>query len=329
MYNIFKEVKNMAEKLYDEYELPVDRRKRIISDLDSIDDGYYDDGMSSQTIITSSIKKKKQEKDEEELADATAWFTTLSELSQTKIKVSKHANNIWKKDKKKKKKKDEPTDYAHEFEPESELINNLMIAQSRFVDSLQERYDNMMSSKASAKGNSKFLTDFIEQLNDARQSLGTFVKQKSDLKKTIAELNMKERKEFSNTDLLGDDLNNFAATYLKNIIAKESGVGYTGVSSIEDADTEDDIFSFLDMNDDMRSEDAKSYLKYENRNVRIEAVVNPNDFDDYEFIAYADNGDILTDYPLPDKTHLSLNRSTMIATDNYGQKFKFEWREDL
>jgi hypothetical protein len=182
-----------------------------------------------------------------------------------------------------------------------------------------------MSSKASAKGNSKFLTDFIEQLNDARQSLGTFVKQKSDLKKTIAELNMKERKEFSNTDLLGDDLNNFAATYLKNIITKESGVGYTGVPSIEDADTEDDIFNFLDMNDDMRSEDAKSYLKYENRNVTTYVVIHGNDRDNYEFVTKAEDGEILDDYPEPFHSSISVNESTNMAIDAYGEKYPIIW----
>ena len=316
------------EELFDEYELPKNRKKRIISDLDDIENGVYDDFQAPTVILasTTSPKRKKKETEFDDIDDAASWLTTLQDLSRTKIKVSKHANDIWKKDKKKKKKKDERIDYHREFEQEQELVNNAIIAQSRFVESLQDRYDAMMSSKASAKGNSKFLTDFIDTLNSARQNYVSFIKQKVDIKKTIEDLEMKQEKALGG-DLLGDDTNNFAAQFLKNIIAKESGVNYAGYGSIEDVDNEDDILDRLEINDELRSDDAKSYLKYENKNVRIEAVINPNDLDDYDFVAYAEDGEILPDYPLPDKTHLSLNRSTMIATDTYGQKFRFEWRD--
>ena len=77
--------------------------------------------------------------------------------------------------------------------------------------------------------------------------------------------------------------------------------------------------------EDDRSDEVHQYLKYENRNVKIFVRMNQNDYDDYEFVAEADDGEILLDYPLPEKTSLSVNRSTMIATDSYGKKYPLEF----
>ena len=54
--------------------------------------------------------------------------------------------------------------------------------------------------------------------------------------------------------------------------------------------------------------------------------MNPDDESDYDYIAIDENGIEIDDYPLPFKGNLSVNRSTNIATDTYGQKYEVRWR---
>ena len=55
--------------------------------------------------------------------------------------------------------------------------------------------------------------------------------------------------------------------------------------------------------------------------------MNPDDSDDYDFYAETDDGEAIFDYPLPEHTKLTFNRSTMIATDAYGKKYPVFFRE--
>lgn len=310
------------------YELPKHRKKRILEDLDAIENGEEE-----VTLLSSSKKKEKQKPSkEEEERETHTWITSLANLSQSKIKSSKSAKDIFgkrgKKGKKDKKKDNEPTDYAKEFEPEIALIDNLLVEQSRFTESLQQKYDRMESAKSQARGTGKYTTDLISNINTARDLSAKLINQKISTKKTIAELEMKERKELG-AGVDESDLNNYAAEYLKNLINNKHSMGGSfGDISIEDAD--DGAFSDLidSTVDDNRGDEVAAYLKYENRNVQIEVIMNPNDLDDYEFVAYADDGEELDDYPLPEHTSMSVNRSTMIATDTYGKKYHMEWKED-
>lgn len=311
---------------YDEFELPKNRRKRILDELDEIDD----DGDSLLPFTSSEEKRKARQKEEEEKSEDTALFiSTLSSLSRSKMKTSRSPKDIFgkKKKDKKKKKANEPTDFAKEFEPEVALLDNLLSDQSRFVTSLQQKYDKMESQKSSARGTGKFTTDLISNINQARQLSAQLIDKKISTKKAIAELEMKERKELG-ANMNSDDLNNFAAEYLKNIITTRPDMpGAYGNYEIGDVD-DDGIISAIDSNiEDERGDEVAAYLKYENANVTIKVLMNPDNLDDYDFIAETEDGEILDDYPLPEHTTLSLNRSTMIATDAYGKKYHTEFRD--
>ena len=65
--------------------------------------------------------------------------------------------------------------------------------------------------------------------------------------------------------------------------------------------------------------------KYENSNIKIYVVITDNDVENYEFIAKDENGEIISDYPLPVHTNISVNRSTNIATDIFGKKYSIIW----
>lgn len=314
---------NESSVFYDEYELPVNRKKRILTDLNDIDE------MGAPILITSKSSNKSEDKEKTVTEEPSMWLNSLNSSRHNKMRTTRSAKNIFseKKKKKKKNKPNEPTDFNKEFEPEIALLNNLLQDQNKFVDSLQQKYDRMESSKSSARGTGKFTTDLIAGINQARQLSAQLVDKKISTKKTIADLGMKERKEMG----LGadsEDMNNFASQYLKGIISSKPDMTTSfGGYEIEDVD-EDGLMNAIDSSvEDSRGSEVDAYLKYENRNVQIIAIFNPNDYDDYEFIAEADDGEVILDYPLPDHNKLSLNTSTMIATDElYGRKYHSEFR---
>lgn len=312
---------NGSDLIYDEYELPVHRKKRILSSLDDIDE------MEAPILITSA---KKEDKKDEPVEEPSSWISSLSVSSNTKMRTTKSAKDIFgiKKKKKKKKDKTELKDYNKEFEPEVALLNNLLQDQNRFASSLQQKYDKMEALKSTARGTGKFTTDLIDGINQARQLSMQLVDKKIATKKAIADLEIKQKKEMG----LGadtDDMNNFAANYLKNIISSKQNMSTNyGGYEIEDMDDEGILMALDESVEDTRGDEVDAYLKYENRGVEIIAIINPDDLDDYEFIAQASDGEVLLDYPLPDHNKLSLNRSTMTATDDtYGRKYRAEFRE--
>lgn len=308
----------------DEYELPVNRKKRILDDLEDIE--------NQEVVLLSTIKNEKKEKKnshEEKFDKPDEWITSLSTISTSRIRATKSTKNLFNKNKKKdkKKKKDELTDFNKEFEPDMALLNNLLIEQTRFVDSLQQKYDRMESTKSSARGTGKFTTDLISNINTARQLSAHLIDKKISTKKAIFELEMKERKDKTGS-IDGEDMNNFAAKFLGDMLAANPSMSNAyGGYEIEDVDS-DGMMGAIDSSiEDDRGEEVDAYLRYENRGVKILIEMNPDDPDDYDFYAEASDGEILDDYPLPEHTKLSFNRSTMIATDIYGKKYHVFFRE--
>jgi hypothetical protein len=77
-----------------------------------------------------------------------------------------------------------------------------------------------------------------------------------------------------------------------------------------------------------RPEEVDKYLEYENKNITVYVCIRNDETDinnNYEFIAKDEDGNIIDDYPLPNHTSISINRSTNIATDTYGKKYYIIW----
>jgi hypothetical protein len=334
-----------------------DRHREILDQLQQMDmdDGYIPSGNDNFEIpapkpsdystngafLPSNFLTKKQKKKQTiYVPDQTEdeWLSALMDTHDVKIKKSKHKHNIFedemegkKKKKKKEKNKNEPTDYKKEFETEAALLRNLMIDQSHFVESLQKEYDFLKSNKSSSRGINKNMTDLIANITSARSLNVQLVEKQVALKKTIADLSMKERKELSGG--IGDveNLSDFASSYLKRMIEERQSILTGGSSEIGDysinemADILDDNLSTGENIED-RPEEVEKYLEYEDRNITIWAYVNQNDIEDYEFVALDEDDMEIADYPLPYKNKLSVNRSTNIATDTFGQKYPIRWR---
>lgn len=303
-----------------------------------------------EKIVKIYEEKEKAKKDLDFVKDTFSenidedWLNTLSNFKTPKtgkkgknkfdfeISLSKKGKN---KDSNKKKKSG-PISHKKDFDMEMTLLRNLQNEQEKFVDSLQKKYDQMEASKSTSRGIGKFTTDLIMSITSARNLSMQLTKEIINTKKTIADLDFKERKEFgSGAGSEQANLANYAANYLQqavnmgrnNLVNNES---YESFDDVTDSDV-DDMFSSIedalekDDNFDI-SQEADTYLKYENENISVMVVWNKNyhgdDLDQqYYFIAVNENGDIIEDYPLPSKTKLTVNLSTKKATDKYGNRY--------
>ena len=293
-------------------------------------------GFLTSNFLTKKTKKKHTIQVPDQTEDE--WLAALMDANDVKIKRGKRRTDIFdeelggkKKKKKKNKDKNEPTDYNKEFETEAALLKNLMIEQTKFVESLQKEYDFLKSNKSSSRGINKNMTDLVANITSGRSLAMQFVDKQIALKKTIADLTMKEKKEL-NASTFGDgeNLADFASSYLKQMISERHQLLTGGSSDIGDYSI-DEMANIL--NDNMvsdgeyedRPDEVEKYLQYEDRNVIVWAYVNSNNAEEYEYVALDDDGQEIEDYPLPYKNTLSVNRSTNIATDTFGQKYPIRW----
>lgn len=334
-----------------------DRHREILDQLQQMDmdDGFIPSGndnfelpppkpsdysANSGFLPSNFLTKKNKKKHSIQVPVQTEdeWLSALMDANDVKIKRSKHNNDIFedaiegkKKKKKKNKDKNEPTDYKKEFETEAALLRSLMIDQSHFVESLQKEYDFLKSSKSSSRGINKNMTDLIANITSGRSLTTQLVEKQISLKKTIADLSMKERKELNGGINDAENLADFASSYLKQMISERQQLLTGGSTDIGDYNMNEmaDILNNNLTSDDSyedRPEEVDKYLEYEDRNVTVWVFMNQNDVEDYEYVALDDDDVEIPDYPLPYKNKLSINRSTNIATDTFGQKYPIRWR---
>lgn len=291
---------------------------------------------SSNSFMKQEIDSYNFLSDVPEQSESDQWMSSiLSTVSFSKKRGKKSFINIFDEDGKKKKKKNkkvdsqgrEIVDYGKQMEPELNMYRNLLKDQNMFTESLQKEYDAIRSSKSLSRGVNKSMSDMIANITSARSLSMQLVEKNINAKKIIAELNMKQSKEAAGID--GENMSDFAASFLKQMINERGAVIGAGIGDGSVANYDDDSFS--DMfdtsieNDPNRPDEVDRYLKYENQNVTVYVVISGNDVENYEFLAKNENGDILEDYPLPNKTKISVNRSTGIATDTYGKKYPILW----
>lgn len=317
------------------------RKKTLLSDLESFDEPVST--LPSDLMVKHKEKKESKKEMKKALKkevietsdyDDDGWATTLASF-ETPIMRKKTKNlfdgkNFTKKKKEKKKKAGELVNYKKEFAPELTILRNLQYENDKFIMSLQKKYDQMESSKSTARGIGKFTTDLIETLNHSRELSRHLVTDIIATKKVIAELDFKERKEFGNK--LGDttDAAAYASNFLKQMMStKRVDAMVDSSGEIEDIDDAETMFDSISesLGDTGRSEDVEKYLKYENDNPVIKVIFHEDyeDSDDldevYDFVAYAEDGRVIPDYPLPKKTSLQVNKSTGISIDKYGNKY--------
>ena len=309
------------------------RKKQVLTELDELD-------MEPASMISMNRPKQEKKKnhsisvvDESDTSADDEWLNTISSFKTEPIKRSKRKKtSIFdyyeegnKKKKKKKKKNGELTDYNKEFENEVNLIKNLLVDQNHFVSDLQKKYDATVATKSSQRGIGKFTTDLMMSINNGRSLSMNLVDKLVSIKKTIADLSMKEKKELSAKLGDGEDMANFSAQFLKQMLNEGREAYLNADNSIEEYN-EDDLFNAIsDEISDMENEDEiDKYLKYEQQDVTVFAIEDSRTGDIY-YEARNANGDVIDDYPLPKVEGVNINRSTNVATDKYSRKYPVEY----
>lgn len=289
-------------------------------------------------------KKEKKKKDEvEQIRDASEestedWLDAVANFRKEPIRTtSSRGSGIFdfvdsdgrKKKKKKKKGKNDLTDYRKEFEPEMMLFQNLLEEQTKFTNSLQRRYDTLAGTKSAARGTGKFTTDLISQINEARKATASFAGSVVSLKKTIADLQMKEKKEFGSAANESEDLGSYSASFLKKMISQDRNTlaSYGGDVVPFDGDADDlfkNVEADLELSGEERPDEVEKYMKY-GTNVELRVLVDKNT-NQYQFEAVdRTTGDTIDDYPLPTVAHLDINSSTGMASDEYYNRYPVVW----
>lgn len=320
----------------------------LISQLrDMEDDNYVTDGGLSSSVFFPSSMLKDQKKEKKKYDDVTAenydpdeWFEEMLSFGDSKLdhRSKKIKNSLfenagigdYKKKKKKKKNKDgvEVVNYKQEFEPEMALYRNLLMDQNRFTESLQKEYDNISSKKGTSRGVTKQLTDLIANITSARALSMQLVEKNVNAKKLIADLSLKQKKELGLGANEGENMTDFASSYLKQMLTDRKAISSTSGENTVAEYSEDELFNELSnslIDEEERPEEVEKYLKYENQNVNVYVEIYNNDIENYKFVAKNEDGDIIDDYPLPNHTNISVNRSTNIATDIFGKKYNIIW----
>ena len=315
------------------------KKRSLLDEYDELE--LEEPAMSFNKFRPSEIKKEKETSelaksvDEDEIDDD--WLGVLSQWKTPKVKTHKNYRNSdvfdflhgesGKKKKKKKKEKEGPKDYYDDFAPEIGLMRNMLEDATKFTDSLQKRYYALESTKSSARGVGKFTTDLISSINQSRSVSSQLLNNITNLKKSIADLNRKERKEAAAANGGdGEDLSNFSAAFLRKLIQQDRSDAAMYGDAVPISGDEDDIFDNISelLADNGRSDEVDKYLKYENRNVELVAYVDP-DTDAYEIKAIAEDGEELYDYPIPEVERMDINHSTEIATDEYHTRYRIIW----
>lgn len=306
------------------------KKEEILSELSDLDIDEPIVSISEQRPEKKS-KKTEAEKIEEE-TNQDDWLATVANFKAEPIKRKRRApHDLFsyysdgKKKKKKKKNKDGLTDYNKEFGPEMDLIHELMVEQSKFTDSLQKKYDAMETTKSSARGIGKFTTDLIEAITSNRNLSLQLIKEQAALKAKAADLTMKERKEFGKANENTEDIGLYSSSLLKKMISDSSVSGPTEDIGVSESSMEELLANMSDeLGVNEGDEEVDKYLKYEKAEVTIYACINESTDTQY-FVAKDKEGNIIDDYPLPEMTTLTINRSTDVASDIYSRKYPIIW----
>lgn len=345
---------------YDEdvFELNVkkkDKKKKKTDDLIFELTSVSEDPLQPSSSIVTRLANQKEEKhkkkkaklapqhddddvDSNENTENVEWLDSILEYGskggkrkgkkyQSKdylgVEFDEDGNVTHKKKKGKKKNKKGLTDYHKEFETEASMLRSLYVDQSKFTDSLQKKYDAMNGTKSSARGIGKFMNDLIMSITSARSTQLSIVAKTMDLKKTIADLSFKEKKEFGDPDASTNDNAMYASSFMKELLTTgRSNVVGSSEPIVDDNEVmnSDDLIDGIDSEYD--DDSGHDFIDFENMNVKVYVIVD--DSGAYRFEARDEDGNVVPGYPLPNKSKMSFNRSTMMATDNYGRKYPLE-----
>lgn len=210
-----------------------------------------------------------------------------------------------------KKLKSDANNFKKEFAEELTLLYSLLDETSKYGDALEKDLKGMRSSKV--RGTSKYSNDLANIVLSSKQTKLNILKEIAAIKKTIADLAIKESKDNSKKNDNGGNSNEaIASQYFKNILkyGRSDFIGRfeddnDNNSSIFADDEEMEYNRYMEerlssTDNPFRSAEGDKYIEYENRGVTIK-VSKCIDTGEWNFIAVDNVGSRIDDYPLPSK----------------------------
>ena len=237
--------------------------------------------------------------------------------------------------------------YMNQFAEELSLLYGLLEEANDFGSDLDKLYQGMIKN---SRGFSKSTTELINSILSAKQTKLSVLKEIASVKKTIADLTLKESKSSGDNGAVGG-VNTLAASYLNSIIKhgrnnfvnamNSSGEEYDQrseeiedfVSRVGDYEDDDERYSLNeeimqsleeDSKYNIRSDESDAFIRNESKEVTVKVERNVSS-GDWDFIAIDKNGLRVWDYPLPEKTRVSPVKFTSdgaFCTDKYGRSYK-------
>lgn len=309
--------KRNKSKKKEKKERKLKKREKDIFGFIADDDDFDSDDESLSFLVSKKVKNKREE---------TSLFDTSG-----------------------RKPKDE--NYETRFREEQSQLNKVLKDAEDVYTASKEIFDTLKDSKA--RGTSKMLTDVMSNLNSANTTRLQIIKEKSNLKKNIAELKlkqkqMKDKEETDNNNLMAEE---FGSKYLTdlyssqgnrtnviNAINNAQSSNYdpnevilpsnfedeSGTYDIEYDEDADDIISKRVKNSTVRSDEVEANIKYEHLEPETCIKVLPDNT--YEVYCIDKFGNPMPDdYPVPTPEmigKLTYKFDSNIATDSTGRIYR-------
>lgn len=334
----------------------MDLEKEINDLIPNSDDNRIVDDPDAD-IFNNKKKKKKDNKLKKRSKDIFGFIDDMDdEIADKSLDYLIHAKSKGKDDtddifEVPKDKKDKDVNYETKFREEQSQLNKALKDSENILNEFKTIFDDLKSSRA--RGASKVLTDVMSNLNSANATRLQVIKEKSNLKKIIADLKLKQKslKKQDEDELLNDN-EQFAAKVLSDLYSKGGRVG--AINAINEAykdnydpdkilvpDQVDEEGIDLDIDSDNsiddiitqrvdkgsnRSDEVNTYIKYENMHPELCFIKNDESELGYELVALDGNGNKMPDdYPVPDIDtlgKLTFNYDSKIVTDANGRTYK-------
>lgn len=347
---------NVANSITDIYAKLVERRNKEKEDRDAAK-LLAKSEKPKDDVTTEKPLTKKQKKE----AKIATWSEILiglrgEDLDYIRPKKSKKKYKKWIDDdvdtallfnKSKKKKK---RNYNKEFEPELNMLKNLIADQNRFAMDLLKRWNTMAGpATKDAMPLNKNLIELAGVLNNARGNSLSTLREIGNVKKTIAELYFKQKKEDresgTGNSFDSGDQGLMGAQFAQQLFAQSSSPAYSQPNSpgmdtppsINDLDGErlsKQMFgpsSTPNVNDGIQDYDPSKWdgdglsagaAAFENTSHKFVVELHPDDT--YKFKAVGDDGQEIVGPELPQRTIKTIDKEGLRALDDFNQVYDLE-----
>lgn len=340
-----------------------EKKSSLIDDIMSLSTNKSLELLEDSSLILSEMgleksekKKKKKKSKKSSIMKNSDWDIENSEEDENKPNIMDLIEDFHRRGEESEKEEDEKIikeqkgnyqklkndkTFKKDFAEELTILYNLLDESTKLSKDMEKDYNGLKGGKV--RGISKYINDLGALVLNSKQSRLAIVKEITNIKKTIADLDLKLNKiENNGKGKEGESSPElYSAAYLKNIlnygrqdfINKCKGdIQDDSMDMVEKIRTyglppSDEEYDFYadEIEDrlsksDYRSEESNKYIEYENRNVTI-SIKKCVDTGEWEFVALDKNNTQIYDYPLPSKRsagRMKFSNDGRYATDSQG-----------